>query len=126
MGAVAVADGSREACAAGRFAHVSVCAEGSVAVCACRWPRFTMLGQSIGSMVVAFQGLRACTPHVFVDTTGCAFTYFVAKVLAGLPVATYTHYPTITSVCCCRMSLVFGLCRLGCTLLFHVVCRRTC
>lgn len=57
-----------------------------------------MLGQSLGSMVVAFSGLRAFCPDIFLDTTGCAFTYFVAKVLAGRKVATYTHYPTITSV----------------------------
>lgn len=57
-----------------------------------------MLGQSLGSMIVAWHGLRQYRPDVFLDTTGCAFTYFIAKVCAGLPVATYTHYPTITSV----------------------------
>lgn len=113
VGALAVADGSREARAAGASCvvpHVYLKQHDSAGMR--RWPRFTMLGQSIGSMVVAFQGLRACTPHVFLDTTGCAFTYFVAKVLAGLPVATYTHYPTITSVCCrcaCPLSVNYSL-----------------
>jgi hypothetical protein len=47
---------------------------------------------------VAWDCLRRCVPDVFLDTTGCAFTYFVAKILAGVTVATYTHYPTITAV----------------------------
>jgi hypothetical protein len=32
------------------------------------------------------------------DTTGCAFTFLVAKVLAGCKVGTYVHYPTISTV----------------------------
>lgn len=62
-----------------------------------------MLGQSFGSMVVALEGLRQSVPDVFLDTTGCAFTFFVAKILAGVKVATYTHYPTITSVSAVRL-----------------------
>lgn len=57
-----------------------------------------MVGQSVGSMVLAVEALLRLTPDVFVDTTGFAFTYPVAKLLAGCRVATYTHYPTITTV----------------------------
>ncbi|KAL9185136.1 hypothetical protein ACHAXT_002913 [Thalassiosira profunda] len=46
---------------------------------------------------LAWCALGVVTPHVFVDTTGCAFTFFVAKVLAGCKVATYVHYPTIST-----------------------------
>jgi len=31
------------------------------------------------------------------DTTGCAFTFFVARVLAGCRVGAYVHYPTIST-----------------------------
>lgn len=62
---------------------------------AARYPRFTMLGQSVGTMVIAVECLWRQPAHLFLDTTGCAFTYLVAK-LAGCAVASYTHYPTIT------------------------------
>ncbi len=35
-------------------------------------------------------------PQTFVDTTGWAFTYPLAK-LAGARVAAYTHYPTVSA-----------------------------
>jgi hypothetical protein len=57
-----------------------------------------MLGQSVGSMVVAWEALMQQPMDIFLDTTGCAFTYIVAKVLGVPRVVTYTHYPTITSV----------------------------
>ena len=57
-----------------------------------------MLGQSVGSMLLAWACLRAYTPDVWVDTTGCHFTMGVAKVLAGCSTACYVHYPTITTV----------------------------
>jgi alpha-1,2-mannosyltransferase len=36
-------------------------------------------------------------PHIFCDTTGCAFTYVVANVLFGCKVLAYVHYPTIST-----------------------------
>jgi alpha-1,2-mannosyltransferase len=36
-------------------------------------------------------------PHIWVDTTGCAFTYLVASVLFGCKVLAYVHYPTIST-----------------------------
>ena len=57
-----------------------------------------MLGQSLGSMMLAWECLRAFNPDLFVDTTGCHFSFLVAKLLAGCRVACYVHYPTITTV----------------------------
>lgn len=57
-----------------------------------------MLGQSAGSMLLAWRCLRLFTPDIFVDTTGCHFTFLVAKLLAGCRVGCYVHYPTITTV----------------------------
>jgi alpha-1,2-mannosyltransferase len=59
------------------------------------WPRFTMLGQSLGSAIVAIEALWQFVPHIFVDTTGCAFTLPLAK-LCGCRTAAYVHYPTIS------------------------------
>ena len=64
---------------------------------AASWPRFTMIGQSIGSMVLAVEALLAFTPDVFVDTTGFAFSFPVAWLLAGCKVGAYVHYPTIST-----------------------------
>jgi glycosyltransferase involved in cell wall biosynthesis len=64
---------------------------------AARYPRFTMLGQSIGSMLVAWECLVRFNPDIWVDTTGYAFTLPVAKLLAACRVACYVHYPTITT-----------------------------
>jgi alpha-1,2-mannosyltransferase len=57
-----------------------------------------MLGQSLGSLALAWECLRTFTPDVWVDTTGCHFTMAAAKLLAGCRVGCYVHYPTITTV----------------------------
>lgn len=62
-----------------------------------RYPVLTMLGQSVGSMILAAEALFRSTPDVFVDTTGCAFSFPVAW-LAGCTVGAYVHYPTISTV----------------------------
>ena len=61
------------------------------------WPRFTMIGQSLGSMILAFEALWRAPPHLFIDTTGFAFTYPVASLGFGCVVHAYTHYPTISN-----------------------------
>lgn len=64
---------------------------------AAEYPHLTLLGQSVGSLVLAWEALRACNPTVFVDTMGYAFSYPLASVLFGCRVACYTHYPTIST-----------------------------
>ena len=61
------------------------------------YPVFTLLGQSLGSVVVAFDALIRFVPEVFVDTMGCSFTYPVARYVFGCYVAAYVHYPTIST-----------------------------
>lgn len=61
-------------------------------------PRFSLLVESFGTMQLAYVGLSRLTPHVFFDTTGCAFTYVVARILfACQHVVAYVHYPTIST-----------------------------
>lgn len=49
----------------------------------------------MGQVMVAFEALRQLVPHTWIDTTGCAFTFPMAR-LAGSKVACYVHYPTIS------------------------------
>jgi len=61
------------------------------------YPRFTLLGQSLGSIWLAWEALMKCCPDVFIDTTGYAFTLPVFKNIGKCNVACYVHYPTISS-----------------------------
>lgn len=63
-----------------------------------RWyPFFTMLGQSLGSIVLALEAFfRGCRPHLLIDTMGYSFTYPVFKIMQTCHVLSYTHYPTIS------------------------------
>ncbi|TCD65775.1 asparagine-linked glycosylation protein [Steccherinum ochraceum] len=60
------------------------------------WPRFTMLGQSLGSMVLAWEAMNKLIPDLYIDTMGYAFTFHVVKLIARISVGSYTHYPTIS------------------------------
>jgi alpha-1,2-mannosyltransferase len=61
-----------------------------------RWyPVFTIMGQSLGAMVLACECLLRFTPDVFFDTTGWASTYLPARVM-GCEVGAYVHYPTVS------------------------------
>ncbi|XP_042474522.1 GDP-Man:Man(3)GlcNAc(2)-PP-Dol alpha-1,2-mannosyltransferase-like [Zingiber officinale] len=60
------------------------------------YPRFTMIGQSLGSVYLSWEALCKFTPQVYFDTSGYAFTYPLARIF-GCKVICYTHYPTISS-----------------------------
>ncbi|EIE21183.1 glycosyl transferase [Coccomyxa subellipsoidea C-169] len=60
------------------------------------YPRWTMLRQALGSIQLAYDGLLQAVPKVMVDTSGWAFMYPLFR-LAGCRVASYTHYPTIST-----------------------------
>ncbi|KAH8114787.1 glycosyltransferase family 4 protein [Phellopilus nigrolimitatus] len=64
-----------------------------------RWPHFTLLGQSVGSMILAWEALTKLIPDVYIDTMGYAFTFPVVRVLGAgrVPVGAYVHYPTIST-----------------------------
>ncbi|XP_050211199.1 GDP-Man:Man(3)GlcNAc(2)-PP-Dol alpha-1,2-mannosyltransferase isoform X2 [Mercurialis annua] len=59
------------------------------------YPRFTMIGQSFGSIYLAWEALCKFTPLYYFDTSGYAFTYPLARIF-GCKVICYTHYPTIS------------------------------
>lgn len=61
------------------------------------YPMFTLLGQSMGSLILGIEALVKETPDIFIDTMGYAFTFPIFKLLAGCRVACYVHYPTIST-----------------------------
>ncbi|XP_072945332.1 GDP-Man:Man(3)GlcNAc(2)-PP-Dol alpha-1,2-mannosyltransferase [Epargyreus clarus] len=61
------------------------------------YPYFTLLLQSLGSMVMGLEAFMKLNPDVYIETTGHAFTYPIFRYLAQCPVGCYTHYPTITT-----------------------------
>ncbi|KAM0748153.1 UDP-Glycosyltransferase/glycogen phosphorylase [Meredithblackwellia eburnea MCA 4105] len=62
------------------------------------WPRFTLLGQSLGSIGLAFEALTVgLIPDIWIDTMGYAFPYPFVRYFCKIPVGSYTHYPTIST-----------------------------
>jgi alpha-1,2-mannosyltransferase len=68
-------------------------------VLASTWPRFTLAGQSLGSIIMAWDAFSLLVPDIFIDTMGYAFALGLAKFLFGksVPTAAYVHYPTIST-----------------------------
>ena len=63
-----------------------------------KWPRFTLLGQSFGSMIMAWDAFNMLVPDIFVDTMGYAFALGFCKWLfPRIPTCAYVHYPTIST-----------------------------
>lgn len=61
------------------------------------YPYFTLLGQSLGSIWLGYEALNNLVPDIYIDTMGYAFTYPLFKYVGGCKVASYTHYPTIST-----------------------------
>ncbi|KAM8974972.1 GDP-Man:Man(3)GlcNAc(2)-PP-Dol alpha-1,2-mannosyltransferase [Pelodytes ibericus] len=64
---------------------------------ASRYPHFTLLGQSLGSIILGWEALVKCVPDVYIDSMGYAFTLPLFKYLGGCQVGCYVHYPTIST-----------------------------
>ncbi|XP_067941776.1 GDP-Man:Man(3)GlcNAc(2)-PP-Dol alpha-1,2-mannosyltransferase-like [Watersipora subatra] len=62
-----------------------------------RYPVLTLLGQSLGSLVLGWNALRKFIPDIYIDSMGYAFTLPLFKYLGGCQVAAYVHYPTIST-----------------------------
>ncbi|KAF2200487.1 UDP-Glycosyltransferase/glycogen phosphorylase [Delitschia confertaspora ATCC 74209] len=62
------------------------------------WPRFTLLGQSLGSLRVAYDAFTLLVPDVLVDTMGYAFALGLCRLFfPSMPTGAYVHYPTIST-----------------------------
>jgi len=60
------------------------------------YPVCTMLGQSLGAVVMALEALQLCNPHVLLDTMGYSFALPVFHYLGRCWTGCYVHYPTIS------------------------------
>lgn len=61
------------------------------------YPHFTLLGQSVGSIFLGWEALTEFVPDLYIDSMGYAFTLPVFRYLGGCHVASYVHYPTIST-----------------------------
>ncbi|KAF4972558.1 hypothetical protein FSARC_905 [Fusarium sarcochroum] len=62
------------------------------------WPHFTLLGQSLGSVILAWDAFSLLVPDIFIDTMGYAFALGLCKFLfPKVPTGAYVHYPTIST-----------------------------
>lgn len=62
------------------------------------YPVMTLLGQSLGSLIVAYDAFNLLVPDVYIDTMGYAFTVALCKYLfPNIPTGAYVHYPTIST-----------------------------
>ncbi|KZF25796.1 glycosyltransferase family 4 protein [Xylona heveae TC161] len=62
------------------------------------YPHFTLLGQSLGSLVLAYDAFSLLVPDIFIDTMGYAFTLALSKYFfPDVPAGAYVHYPTIST-----------------------------
>jgi alpha-1,2-mannosyltransferase len=60
------------------------------------YPHFTLLGQSLGSIVLAMEALLKYQPDIYIDTMGYAFTFPIFYYMGNCKVGCYVHYPTIS------------------------------
>ncbi|XP_051882325.1 GDP-Man:Man(3)GlcNAc(2)-PP-Dol alpha-1,2-mannosyltransferase isoform X1 [Pristis pectinata] len=61
------------------------------------YPYFTLLGQSLGSVLLGWEALMKCVPDIFIDSMGYAYVLPLFKYLGGCQVGCYVHYPTIST-----------------------------
>ncbi|KAK7097661.1 GDP-Man:Man(3)GlcNAc(2)-PP-Dol alpha-1,2-mannosyltransferase-like [Littorina saxatilis] len=64
---------------------------------AAKYPYFTLLGQSLGSLYLGWEALLSFVPDVYIDSMGYAFTIPLFRFFGGCKVACYVHYPTIST-----------------------------
>lgn len=60
------------------------------------YPFFTLLGQSLGSIVLGWEALCLCVPDIYIDSMGYAFTLPLFRYVGGCRIGCYVHYPTIS------------------------------
>ncbi|KAI9793545.1 MAG: asparagine-linked glycosylation protein [Peltula sp. TS41687] len=62
------------------------------------YPHLTLLGQSLGSVILAYDAFQLLIPDIFIDTMGYAFALAFSKLLfPKIPTGAYVHYPTIST-----------------------------
>lgn len=60
-------------------------------------PYFTLLCQSLASIILGFKAAFKHVPDIYLDTMGYAWTFPVFKHICSSHVGAYVHYPTIST-----------------------------
>lgn len=59
------------------------------------WKHFTLIGQLVGSALLALEAMYELSPDVWVDTMGLPGSYLPVWAIIKVPVMAYVHYPII-------------------------------
>lgn len=59
------------------------------------WKHFTLLGQLLGSMLLALEAIYELTPDIWIDPMGLPGSYFPISVILKIPIVAYVHYPIL-------------------------------
>uniref|UniRef100_A0A8C8TZZ1 GDP-Man:Man(3)GlcNAc(2)-PP-Dol alpha-1,2-mannosyltransferase n=1 Tax=Peromyscus maniculatus bairdii TaxID=230844 RepID=A0A8C8TZZ1_PERMB len=62
-----------------------------------QYPHFTLLGQSLGSILLGWEALMQRVPDVSIHSMGYDFTFPLFKYVGGCRVGSYVHYLTIST-----------------------------
>ncbi|KAJ7857603.1 mannosyltransferase [Mycena leptocephala] len=87
------------------------------------YPHFTLVGQSLGSVVLVAEALSLLVPDAYIDTMGYAFTLPLVRLL-GIPAGAYVHYPTVSPPMISRVKNVKFLYYHAFMLLYALALRR--
>ena len=61
------------------------------------YPRFTLVFQSIANMITCYEALTSFPCDVFIDTVGVGSAFPLVKLLFGVKLLSYTHYPCVST-----------------------------
>ena len=59
------------------------------------YPTFTMFWQLIASIKVGIDALQKHPCDIFIDTMGIGFSYAILKIIFGVKIVPYVHYPLV-------------------------------
>lgn len=60
------------------------------------WRRFTIAGQSLGSVLLGLEAFSLFVPDIYFDSMGYAFTYPLFRWLGRCHTVAYVHYPVVS------------------------------
>lgn len=59
------------------------------------WKHFTLIGQLLGSFLLAMEAIFELSPDVWIDTIGLPGSYVPIHLILKIPIFAYVHYPII-------------------------------
>ncbi|KAK6203294.1 protein required for asparagine-linked oligosaccharide assembly [Scheffersomyces amazonensis] len=59
------------------------------------WKHFSLIGQLIGSILLALEAMQELSPDVWIDTMGLPGSYLPVSLILKIPILAYVHYPII-------------------------------